>query len=480
MLRGRPEEEPSGPVASSAKRRVDLPNLRLVRCPICGRRIHELLIYKHTENGTCHKRTGSALHPRHQTVDEELAGFNKNHLCLRLKDAGTIPCVSLSRHGPCCSNAESGFRAVIKLNNPTDPLDHLLVIHAALRPVSPSEQGDGQLLLRTPPDCPSRTLGPSVLKSALQKCVRRGRALPAVRLAIALMRKTSIVELLRRICVITIEDAALCRRFPVLVWFLAGYSRGYEEAKPRMDDVAFILETVALVALARVKDDGWTNCLEPGNDAVDHYSCLLEGIEVQELRCMTYALRVRASYGGTPWDVRMFQNAAKCWTRRFSEAPGLWTGRIDADFDCAWRCLPVNFYSIIRAEVGPSGRLRRGDIPLASIDFHCSRICEDLLSTAKTNNQSFLRKRIRSETKVGSEAEDAMRLEIKRLMWKFQSSVTDKEISWLENGELDLECSQDTCSSSGQLATSDLNVWVTELEPAAREWARSFLRSRGL
>lgn len=63
-----------------------------------------------------------------------------------------------------------------------------------------------------------------VLKSTLQKSVRRRRPLPAVRVAMELMDK-AMGELLRRLPIIILEDSMLHPDLPLLVWAMVAESK---------------------------------------------------------------------------------------------------------------------------------------------------------------------------------------------------------------------------------------------------------------
>jgi hypothetical protein len=63
-----------------------------------------------------------------------------------------------------------------------------------------------------------------VLKSILQKSVRRRRPLPAVRVAMELMDKAT-GEILRRLPIIILEDSSLHPDFPLLVWTMVAESK---------------------------------------------------------------------------------------------------------------------------------------------------------------------------------------------------------------------------------------------------------------
>lgn len=63
-----------------------------------------------------------------------------------------------------------------------------------------------------------------VLKSVLQKSVRRRRPLPAVRVAMELADK-SLDDLLRRLPIIMLEDSMLHPDLPLLVWLMVASSK---------------------------------------------------------------------------------------------------------------------------------------------------------------------------------------------------------------------------------------------------------------
>ncbi|CAB9520386.1 expressed unknown protein [Seminavis robusta] len=65
-----------------------------------------------------------------------------------------------------------------------------------------------------------------VLKSILQKSVRRRRPLPSVRVAMELMDK-ALGEFLRRLPIIVLEDSTLHPDYPLLIWAMVAHSKGF-------------------------------------------------------------------------------------------------------------------------------------------------------------------------------------------------------------------------------------------------------------
>lgn len=70
-----------------------------------------------------------------------------------------------------------------------------------------------------------------MLKSILQKSIRRRRPLPAVRVAMELVDK-ALGELLRRLPIIILEDSMLHPDLPLLVWLMVAESK--VRAKPML------------------------------------------------------------------------------------------------------------------------------------------------------------------------------------------------------------------------------------------------------
>ena len=100
-------------------------------------------------------------------------------------------------------------------------------------------------------------LSPSLLKSALQKAVRRGLATSAVRIAAELWRRNP-QELIRRLLIIPIEDSTLHPAYPLLTWMMMATAAGYT---PGEQCAAAVLSFVADVACCK-----WVDKLRRGSD----------------------------------------------------------------------------------------------------------------------------------------------------------------------------------------------------------------------
>jgi hypothetical protein len=108
-------------------------------------------------------------------------------------------------------------------------------------------------------DTKSHSLSPSVLKSMLQKNVRLSRAIPAVRMAIQLMLRSSFVDFARRLTVIIFEDAIMHPLAPYLMHVTAmaaktGQQGGTAAWQPTLPHVLTCLSIVYDVAAITLKD----------------------------------------------------------------------------------------------------------------------------------------------------------------------------------------------------------------------------------
>lgn len=131
----------------------------------------------------------------------------------------------------------------------------------------------------------------SVLKSNLQKCVRRRCVTEALATAKHLLYQDP-NEMLRRLPIIMCEDAMLCPSlFCELVWLMAAVSKGYVL---NADDVGLVLRAVqtALDAPGRYN----LNVVEQATEGT------VEGSDATDV-----AFRLRIAYGGMMGDAEMLE-----------------------------------------------------------------------------------------------------------------------------------------------------------------------------
>lgn len=182
-----------------------------------------------------------------------------------------------------------------------------------------------------------------IMKSNLQKCIRRSLSEQAVSSAITILcLKPS--ELLRRLPIIVLEDVTLNNKFLFLVWLMCAESKGL---KINDDILNEIINIVNFLSRCKKADE----CLK------------LEGVNIKkyklndltsEQRDILWSIQLRKSYGGMKGDLLMLNYFTDLWYNRF-----------------------ISCYKIINVKNDNSLNkrlLRKSDLILESIDFHCSNI----------------------------------------------------------------------------------------------------------
>jgi hypothetical protein len=179
-----------------------------------------------------------------------------------------------------------------------------------------------------------------MLKSALQKSIRRGLTPEAVQIAWQLLNIDP-DALLRRLGVIMVEDVVLCSEFSNVAWLVSAISKGYQLTHK---NVMWLLGLVQCIC-----DD---TEIEPTQAPVQFTHStdteIVKDLMTQE-RLVLLSVMFRASYGGMPCDGEMFRH---CVLQRMHE-----------DHE-------IKSYSIIPQHDIPQ-ELQRSKIPLVSADFHC-------------------------------------------------------------------------------------------------------------
>ena len=132
-----------------------------------------------------------------------------------------------------------------------------------------------------------------LLKSNLQKAIRRGNSNAAVTTALAMLQKDPI-QLLRRLPIIYIEDVCLINSFPIIMWLLMADT----EYTMKLKDTDIILQIVySLTKCSKYFDNReGSNATEYSHEMLQHSDQLL-------------ALYYRSMYGGLKGDMQMLKNA---------------------------------------------------------------------------------------------------------------------------------------------------------------------------
>ena len=182
-----------------------------------------------------------------------------------------------------------------------------------------------KLFYRQPTKSPSPVFIPTVstklnvpvLKSNLQKAIRRHRTDVALTSTIALLQKDP-TEFLRRLLIIYIEDVCLCDSYPIITWLMMTD----KEYTLTNQDIAIILSIVK--DLCDVKTyyvyDSNDDCSEIAFAKVNDLSH--ESLQDFENKDCLLSLYYRHLYGGTKGDMQMIKNSIYYYAKTPSEIHG--------------------------------------------------------------------------------------------------------------------------------------------------------------
>lgn len=348
-----------------------------------------------------------------------------------------------------------------------------------------------------------------VLKSILQKAIRRRRPLPAVRVAMELADK-SLSELLRRLPIIVLEDSTLHPDLDFLVWLMIAHSKDYNPPTPI---VMRIFEIVYQMAACP-----WSDPL-----AADNGVCLGTHISLTSLyesglpeklspvctpmESLLWSMLVRAEYGGMHGDIDMLQRYAQVWNQRFFPVTVTTTTSIVPDlaisatrqientsnhsndrmaaFECAWCDVPMRVHQKAKEKgldhvmaLCSTGieRLTLEDISVEGVDFHCSPVLERILSDQTTTGMCL---DLLILSKIHQEEEDReikiplskthlslLETILKQCMWKYSSGV-NRRLPLLTYTN-DCKCPEDPYKE----------MWDDLVAPVALKYQISYVQQR--
>ena len=307
-----------------------------------------------------------------------------------------------------------------------------------------------------------------VLKSILQKSIRRRRPLPSVRVAMELADK-SLGDLLRRLPIIVFEDSSLHPDFSFLLWLMVADTKNFV-LPPNI--MAKLMKIVFEIASCPFQDD--ETCVDnekqtsEGEDAAKEEAPSLSsfhkpGIDAKlnTSEILIWSALLRAQYGGMRFDVKMLRAYAGCWSRRFSigAIPSNLASRLPVSASpstknaveiaptsgtscCKWRDVPNRIHLAGRkqssqrvSEILKSGiaKLVPSDLCVEGVDFHCSNVLDTMLSDQELVNSCLdqLKSIVDNEHATGlgqipsNHEEKRAWLEgvLKKCMWHYSSGV---------------------------------------------------------
>lgn len=245
---------------------------------------------------------------------------------------------------------------------------------------------------------------PSLLKSAIQKAVRRGDVDKALACTKSLIDKDP-RACLRRLMVIVLEDGLLLPNYQELA-LLTDHIR-LKGSSLTEQDKTNVLTMVAELTRCEYRDFDKNN-----PDYAEGYQVAkLEDDELALVNAINYRVRI----GGYKGDLDMLRNYARIWQKRFGE--GSWNvERLQSYFTGE----VVEYADVPYAT--------NEDIPIEAIDFHCSPIGRILLK--KQYVTELIQKAMPSDTRDWAEPWTSDEDMLNKVVWALRSGVNFKSVIW--------------------------------------------------
>jgi len=232
------------------------------------------------------------------------------------------------------------------------------------------------------------------LKSHLQKSIRKQNGNLAVQTCFHLM-KLDLIELLRRLPIIMLEDVILHKSISTIIWLMV--ANGVKIFKMKNYIYEWILGFVYVLAMLEKKDFGKIIEEEEDNNKND---CLLNSYNKLDNNNMSilYSLHIRIAYGGISGDMKMINNFINIWYNRFRDNK--------------------NQIFMIESIIKPISLLIKEmnleDWDLSAIDYHCHPKFIELIS---------------------KKYDDIPQNELRKLVWNNSSSINYR----IKNKEYNIE-----------------------------------------
>ena len=182
----------------------------------------------------------------------------------------------------------------------------------------------------------------SLLKSNLQKCVRRGLLNESLSTA-KLMIKTDFIQFIRRLSIIMFEDTTLHNSLGPLVWMIGAYPKW----QPCKKHINWLLGLVKYLVLNKYQE-------QYSKKEFDFRMNLktINSLNPPE-RNLIYSMTFRASYGGMPGDIGMINCLIEMWIERFKSNKY------------------YNVFDTFQPIQDKIKNIKTNQILLESVDFHC-------------------------------------------------------------------------------------------------------------
>ncbi|HEY1644872.1 MAG TPA: hypothetical protein VGF75_00615 [Candidatus Saccharimonadales bacterium] len=247
---------------------------------------------------------------------------------------------------------------------------------------------------------------PSLLKSAIQKAVRRGEVDKALACTKSLLDKDP-RACLRRLMVIVMEDGLLLPNYDKLA-VLTDRIR-VKGSDLTEEDKTLVLSMVADLTCSETRD------FEKNNPdySKDYKVAKLKDEELALINAINYRVRI----GGWKDDLDMLRVFAKVWNKRFTEG--------------TWDVKKLRSYFTGEViEYADVPYASKEDVPIEAIDFHCSPVGRILLK------KPYVSKLIQEAMPINTRAwagewqsdEDILN----KIVWCLRSGVSFKKVLWTD------------------------------------------------
>jgi hypothetical protein len=198
-----------------------------------------------------------------------------------------------------------------------------------------------------------------ILKSQIQKCVRRLKVDIGLRTAISMVliedskqsiKQIGLFELLRRLTIIMIEDSVLCESYSYLMWCMSVLTKGHYLNAICIEK---ILELTKGILSSGFQDPG---SYKPNKFKVNIFDLVKQSIN----KPMILSVLFRSCYKGMSCDHLMLLDSSHQWSARYHH------------------CSPLIKYTNINlfVPIEEFNQLTKEDIQTESLDHHCTDIIE--------------------------------------------------------------------------------------------------------
>ena len=248
----------------------------------------------------------------------------------------------------------------------------------------------------------------SLLKSNLQKAIRKNNKDVALKSAKALMNE-DVIQFCRRFPIIILEDVILHPYLKEVIDILAKVSK--KDGKLDKDDKDFLLGVVADAATFQwrenlINEEEWVNVNKESDEAEEWIKDNAEEINKlpDEELGLIRSIRYRAKMGGMTGDMRVLQRYSNLWAFRFIKNKKRWSYKT---LKAGWTFNKIKYSDV--------EKIKRTDVLLEAVDFHCSPLLNILL---KKDSVKSLSEKYYPDREVNSV--------IKGIIWRLRSGVSKK------------------------------------------------------